>query len=93
MEYYDATERYLLNYGIDIQERPYVVQGAVFSYSIQHGQLTAAQAVVAAGITNSTSDEDFLKKLYKYRIRKFPTYTSRYTSERQYALSILSKYI
>lgn len=93
MEYYDATERYLLNYGIDIRERPYVVQGAVFSYSIQHGQLTAAQAVVAAGINNSTSDEDFLKKLYRYRIKKFPTYTSRYTSERQYALNILNKYI
>ena len=72
MEYYDATERYLLNYGIDIRERPYVVQGAVFSYSIQHGQLTAAQAVVAAGINNSTSDEDFLKSCTDTASRSSP---------------------
>lgn len=85
-EYYDITERYLLNYGIDISKRPDVVKGAVYSYSIQHGQLTAAKAVVAAKITNATSDLTFIKRLYNYRIKTYPTYTSRYSSERTEAL-------
>ncbi|MFQ9393749.1 MAG: hypothetical protein ACLR2E_05885 [Lachnospiraceae bacterium] len=33
---------------------------AVYSYSIQHGQLSAANAVVAAKISNSSSDSEFL---------------------------------
>lgn len=90
-EYYDMTERYLKNFGVDISKRPDVVKGAVFSYSIQHGQLTAANAVVAAKITNKTSDKSFLTKLYNYRIEKFPAYISRYTSEKTEALSLLKK--
>lgn len=94
MEYYDVSENYLLRYGIDIRERPYVLQGAVFSYSIQHGQLTAAQAVVAAGIDDETSDEEFIEKLYDYRMKKFPFYASmRYKPEQKLALNILSKYL
>ena len=48
-------------YGIDMSKRPDVVKGAVYSYSIQHGQLSAANAVVAAKISNSTSDSEFLR--------------------------------
>ncbi len=89
-EYYDVTERYLKNYGVDISKRPDVVKGAVFSYSIQHGQLTAANAVVSSGIKNSTSNEQFLKKLYQYRMSKFPTYINRYKDEYKEAKRRLS---
>lgn len=88
-EYYEPTESLLRVYGVDISSRPYVVKGAVFSYSIQHGSGTAAQAVLNAKITNQTSDADFIKKLYKYRIKKFPAYKSRYTREMNDALSRL----
>lgn len=60
--------------------RPDIVKGAVFSYSIQHGQWTAAGAVKAAGIKNSTTDEQFLQKLYAYRkkhIRRIPRVTTK----------------
>lgn len=88
-EYYQPTEKQLSAWGIDITSRPYVVKGAVFSYSIQHGSYTAAMAVRDAKITNSTTNEEFIKKLYKYRIKKYPTYNSRYTREMSDALSHL----
>lgn len=88
-EYYEPVEKQLKIWGIDISSRPYVVKGAVFSYSIQHGAYTAAMAVRDAKIKNSTSNEDFLKKLYKFRIKKFPLYRSRYTREMSDALSRL----
>lgn len=88
-EYYEPVEKQLKIWGIDISSRPYVVKGAVFSYSIQHGAYTAAMAVRDAKIKNSTSNEDFLKKLYKFRISKFPLYRSRYTREMSDALSRL----
>lgn len=88
--YYTPSESYLLStYGINIKNRPDVVKGAVYSYSIQHGQVSAAIAVKKAGITNSTSDKTFLKKLYDYRIKQFPQYSFRYTTEYQLALTLL----
>lgn len=88
-EYYEPTEKQLKAWGIDLSSRPYVVKGAVFSYAIQHGAYTAAMAVRDAKIKNSTTNENFLEKLYKYRISKFPTYRSRYTREMKDALSRL----
>ena len=59
-------------FNINMDARPDIVKGAVFSYSIQHGQWTAAGAVKAAGIKNSTTDEQFLQKLYAYRKKTYP---------------------
>lgn len=88
-EYYEPAEKQLKVWGIDMESRPYVVKGAVFSYAIQHGAYTAAMAVRDAKIKNSMTNEDFIKKLYKYRISKYPTYRSRYTREMNDALSRL----
>ncbi|MDY3917640.1 MAG: hypothetical protein SOZ59_01405 [Candidatus Limivivens sp.] len=89
-EYYDVTERYLINlFNISLAGRPDVVKGAVFSYAIQHGSYTAALAVKNAGIKNSTSNKQFITKLYKYRISQYPYYKSRYTSEKNAALRLL----
>lgn len=89
-QYYDVAERYLSSmFGISIAGRPDVVKGAVFSYAIQHGSYTAALAVKNAGIKNSTSNKQFLKKLYAYRISQYPAYTNRYSDERDTALSLL----
>ena len=74
-----------------MSKRPDVVKGAVYSYSIQHGQLSAANAVVAAKITNSSSDSEFLRLLYNYRMKQYPAYISRYRSECSQALSLLGK--
>ena len=90
-EYYDITERYLSKYGIDMSKRPDVVKGAVYSYSIQHGQLSAANTVIAAKISNSSSDSEFLRLLYYYRMKQYPAYVSRYRSEYAQALSLLRK--
>lgn len=89
-EYYDATEKYLLKYGIDISKRPDIIKGVVFSCSIQCGQLTAANLIKAAGVTNSTKDYDFITKVYNYRIKKYPSYSTRYRIERTEALRRLS---
>ena len=89
-EYYDVTERVLSStFGISLAGRPDVVKGAVFSYSIQHGQTSAALAVKNAGIKNSTSNKQFLQKLYQYRIKQYPAYKTRYNSELSLALSLL----
>lgn len=89
-EYYDVTEKYLKEkFNIDMSARPDVVKGSVFSYSIQHGQWTAAGAVKAANIKNSTTDKAFLNRLYKYRMKTYPAYTNRYTQELSLALSLL----
>ena len=88
-EYYDPVERSLALAGIDLASRPDVVKGAVYSYSIQHGQTTAVNAVKACKIKAKTTDAKFLKKLYNYRMKHFPAYKSRYTSECALALSKL----
>lgn len=67
-----------------------VVKGAVFSYSIQHGQKTAADAVVAAKITNACDDLEFVRRLYNYRMRKYPAYRQRYIEECREAVRRIS---
>ncbi len=88
-EYYDPVERALAVAGIDLASRPDVVKGAVYSYSIQHGQTTAVNAVKACKIKTKTTNVQFLKKLYNYRMKHFPVYKSRYSSECALALSKL----
>lgn len=88
-EYYDPVERMLAAAGIDLAGRPDVVKGAVYSYSIQHGQVTAVNAVKACKLKSTMTDEKFLKKLYKYRMKSFPAYRSRYSAEQALALSKL----
>lgn len=87
--YYLVAEESLKSMGIDISGRPDVVKGSVFSYAIQHGSGSAAQAVVSAGITSSTSDRDFIEKIYNYRIANFSAYSTRYNAEKAEALSLL----
>lgn len=88
-QYYDPVERTLALSGIDIVSRSDVVKGAVYSYSIQHGQTSAVSAVKACKLKSTMTDAKFLKKLYKYRMKRFPQYKSRYTSEYSMALSLL----
>lgn len=89
VNYYDPVEQSLARAGINLAKRSDVVKGAVYSYSIQHGQTTAVNAVMAIKIKESTSDKDFLKKLYSYRMKKFPAYKSRYSAEYKLALTKL----
>ena len=92
-QYYKPVEDALSAKGINLALRAYVCRGAVFSYSIQHGQNTAVNAVVKAGLTDSVSDRDFLKKLYDYRWNdskgwaKRSVFNYRYTQEKALALS------
>ncbi len=88
-KFYDVAERILRKNGIELSDRPDVVKGAVFSYAIQHGAYHAANAVIAAGITKETSDSELIQKLYQYRSSQYPTYRTRYLTERNLALSIL----
>lgn len=90
-EYFDPVERALSQVGINLGTRPDTVKGAVYSYSIQHGQQKAVNAVRACGNKNSTEDRQFLKNLYSYRMRQFPKYKSRYLSEYTLALQTLSR--
>lgn len=89
--YYDPVETALARAGINLANRADVVKGAVYSYSIQHGQTTAVNAVKACKITASTTDQQFLKKLYNYRKKQFSQYASRYSSENAMALKILKQ--
>lgn len=89
INYYDNVERALEAVGISIATRSEVVKGAVYSYSIQHGQTSAVNAVRSFSPTSSTSDTTFIKKLYKKRVKDYPAYTVRYNSERDLALSLL----
>ena len=56
-------------HGFDFTHRNDVCKGAVLSYIHQHGpgNLTAS-TLSNCGITNDTSDEEFLDKLYQHRI-------------------------
>ncbi len=95
-EYYKPVETYLSGKGVNLTLRPYVIRGAVFSYSIQHGQTTAAKAVLAAGLDDNTANKSFLEDLYDYRWKsssgwaKNSVFKYRYTQERALALAILS---
>ena len=91
--YYKPVEDALAAKGINLAVRAYVCRGAVFSYSIQHGQTVAVNAVIKAGLTDAVSDRDFLKKLYDYRWKdskgwaKRSVFNYRYTQEKALALS------
>ena len=87
INYYDNVERKLQSAGIDVASRSEAVKGAIFSYSIQHGQTSAVNAVKAIKPKSTTSDAKFLKKLYNYRKKSFPLYASRYTQEYKAALA------
>lgn len=98
INYYDNVERALESAGISIATRSDVVKGAIYSYSIQHGQgalgvkgskCGAIGAVQSIKPTSSMSDATFLKKLYQKRIKDFPAYKTRYVSEYKLALSLL----
>ncbi len=95
--YYKPAEKYLAEKGINLTTRPYVVRGAIFSYSIQEGSYIAAKAVVDAKITNSMSNKEFLEKLYDYRWadpngwNKNTIFMYRYTQEKALALKILEE--
>lgn len=86
--YYKAAHDYLLNKGITIDNRDDVIKGVVFSYAVQHGELTAANHI-AEVVTNSMSDAEFIQNVYNRRIRAYPECTQRYNSESQAALSLL----
>ncbi len=88
-EYYDPVERTLALAGIDLASRPDIVKGAVYSYSIQHGQTAAISAVKACKLRTTMTDEKFLKKLYNYRKKSFPMYANRYSAEYTLAMSRL----
>lgn len=87
--YYDPVEQALAKAGINLAKRSDVVKGAVYSYSIQHGQTTAVNAVKSLKIKEGTTDKQFLTKLYNYRIKKFPAYRTRYSAEYDLAVSKL----
>lgn len=89
VNYYDPVETTLAGAGINIATRSDVVKGAVYSYSIQHGQTSAVNAVKAIKVTDEMSDKTFLKKLYSYRIKQFPAYKMRYSAEYSLAVSKL----
>ncbi|MDO4522335.1 MAG: hypothetical protein Q4B57_04205 [Eubacteriales bacterium] len=91
INYYDNVERKLFESGIDLSSRSEIVKGAVYSYSIQHGQSAAVAAVKAIKVKSSMSDANLIKKLYKKRIQNFPAYSPRYTVEMTLALSLLQK--
>lgn len=87
--YYVPAENKLEAAGIKIAERSEVCQGAVLSFMFQGCRMGIVTAVTEAGITNSTSDEDFIKKLYAYRREQYSRFTSRYEREEQTALGLL----
>ena len=103
LEYYTPVEQALYKVGINLATRSDAVKGAVFSYSIQHGQTNAVNAVkelfglmknssgktIAAKLTASSTDKQFIKKLYNYRAKKYSAYKTRYISEKALALSLL----
>lgn len=52
-------------YGIDLSARPKVIQGECLSIANRKGSGTFYRALEASGVTDDTSDEDFIKKLCK----------------------------
>ena len=90
-EYYDVTAGYLQSkFNINMDARPDIVKGAVFSYSIQHGQWTAAGAVKAAGIKKQYDGRAVFHRNCMHTAKKaYPAYTTRYNEELSLALSLL----
>lgn len=94
--YYSPVEKALAGKGIHLNARTYIERGAVYSYSIQSGPATAVNAVIAAGITDTTSSRDFLNALYDYRWNDAKAWNRnalflyRYGAEKTQALAILA---
>lgn len=88
--YYVPAENRLEAAGIKITERSEVCQGAVLSFMFQGCRMGIVTAVSEAGITNETSDEEFIKKLYAYRREQYSRFTSRYEREEETALGLLN---
>ncbi len=89
VNYYDPVESTLAGAGINLAMRSDIVKGAVYSYSIQHGQTSAVNAVKAIKVTDAMTDKMFLKKLYTYRMKQYPAYKTRYSAEYTMAVSRL----
>lgn len=87
-QYYVPACNSLKSKGISIDKRADVIKGVIFSYSIQHGQETAA-GQIASVVNNSMSDKQFIKKVYEKRSNTYPAYRSRYDSECSKALGLL----
>lgn len=95
-EYWPSITHYLDMTDIDYESRPEVVKGALMSYGHQHGPnsgsgMTWSKTFAGAGITNATSDEDFITKLYTFRMNRKPKYSSRYKAEMACALDLLAQ--
>lgn len=88
--YYLPAEEKLKNAGIRIEDRSEVCKGAVLSFMFQGCRMGITAAVSDAGITNETSDEDFIRKLYQYRREHYTRFENRYVREEQTALALLS---
>lgn len=60
---YEPVEQFLKSQGLDISGRPDVIKGLVCSIHNRKGMelSTATSYVYRSGVTNSTSDEDFIK--------------------------------
>ncbi len=87
--YYIPAEKKLEKAGIKIKDRSEVCKGAVFSFVFQGCRMGIVKAVNEAGITNESSDEEFIKKIYFYRRQEYPKFKSRYEKEEQTALGLL----
>lgn len=87
-QYYQPVHDNLVKHGIDVDKRADVIKGVLFSYSIQHGSLTAANNIKGA-VNNAMSDAEFIKAVYSDRMNRYPAYSSRYTEERDTALKML----
>lgn len=87
--YYVPAEQRLVNAGIRIEDRSEVCKGAVLSFMFQGCRMGIVNAVNRAGITNASSDEEFVTKLYQYRREQYSRFESRYLREEQTALGLL----
>lgn len=87
--YYIPAEKKLEKAGIKIKDRNEVCKGAVLSFVFQGCRMGIVKAVNEAGITNESSDEEFIKKIYFYRRQEYPKFKSRYEKEEQTALELL----
>lgn len=87
--YYIPAEKKLEKAGIKIKDRSEVCKGAVLSFVFQGCRMGIVTAVNEAGITNESSDEEFIQKIYFYRRQEYPKFKSRYEKEEQTALGLL----
>lgn len=87
--YYVPAENALKAKGIKIEDRSEVCKGAILSFVFQGCSPGIAKAVENAGITNNSTDQEFIEKIYTYRANLYPRFKSRYDREKQTALYLL----